>query len=172
MSSFFGFIAVGAASQLPAGTFSGVVLFWVTGGLTLAGWGLTVQALEARIGTVTAGQHRGLIAEAPMLGTFFLLFGLASVGFPGMCAFVGEEILLSHVVSHAPWVAVPVLLAISLNGITVVRWFFSLFYGEPTTAASESDLLPREKTAFMLLLITVVGLGVYPEPLLSLLARL
>lgn len=163
--SFLGAIGVGVAVSLTSAAHAGVMMFWLSGGLAVAGFGLTVEILEARFGTLTLSGSRGLVAQVPLLGALFLLFGLASVGFPGMCAFVGSEVMLNGIYARTGWVVFPILCALSLNGITVLRWYFSIFYGPPTMQVENIELLGRERLAFLLLLAIIVGAGVYPKPL-------
>lgn len=165
--SLFGSIGVGFALASDSTAQAGVLLFWIAAGLAFAGFGLCIEMLEARFGRLTTSHLRRSLNSAPLLGALFLLFGLASVGFPGMCAFVGQEVMLHGIYAKRAWAAFPILLAFSLNGITVLRWFLILFYGRPGPVAEEAELLPRERLAFLLLLLIIIATGVYPRPFFS-----
>ncbi len=166
--SLFGSIALGFSVSSSSSAFSGVLLFWMSSGLSFAGFGLVIQLLESRFGQITFSSHHGLIEQVPKLGTLFLLFGLASIGFPGMCVFIGEEVMLNGIFEHSGWASIPILLALSLNGVTILKWFFSIFYGASTIYAGEMELLRRERLAFLVLLAIIIGTGLYPEPLFEL----
>ena len=66
-----------------------------------------------------------------MLAAFFLLTGLASVGFPGTFGFVGAELLRRGRGRRLPaasgW---PSSLAAALNGIAVLQAYFRIFTGK------------------------------------------
>ncbi len=62
------------------------------------------------------------------------------VGFPISPAFLGEDLLLSHASSHAPWVALPITIAFVINGIAAARVFQRLCMGSPT----ELNDVPKE----------------------------
>jgi len=166
--SLYGIIGVGLSLVSSMASVSGVLFYFMSSGLAFAGFGLSIELIESRIGTVRLFSHHGLIEQMPKLGILFLLFGLGSVGFPGMCVFIGEEVLLKEIYSHAGLVVVPILFTLSLNGVTVLRWFFSLFYGESTMKGGHFELLMREKFAFFILLAIIIGIGLYPQPLFEL----
>ena len=46
-----------------------------------------------------------------MLAVFFLLTGLASVGFPGTLGFISTELLVDSAVEASPYVGIPVVIA-------------------------------------------------------------
>lgn len=166
--SFFGSIGVGLSLSSDMHALSGVLLFWFTAGLALAGFGLTIEMLEARFGRLSFDSVRGLIGNVPILSALFIMFGLGSVGFPGMCAFIGEEVMLSGIYERGGWAVLPILLALSLNGVTVLRWFFAIFFGPETVQAQGIDLLKRERIAFFLLLAIIVSTGLFPGPIFHL----
>lgn len=166
--SFLGAIGVGLAMASSKQALSGVLLFWFSGSLAVAGFGMTIEILESRFGRLHINHSRGLIRCSGSLASVFLLLGLASVGFPGLCAFIGEEVMLSGIYAKSAWAAIPILAAFSLNGITVVRWFFAVFFGPNPEPAEGVDLLRRERFAFMLLLAIIIGTGLFPRPLFEL----
>ena len=56
----------------------------------------------------------------PVLAGFFLLTGLASIGFPGTIGFVAVELLVEGAVRAYPLIGAIVVLAAALNGIAVL----------------------------------------------------
>ncbi len=67
---------------------TGGLCVWISVGMSLAGFGLTLRALEARTGRLSLTNFHGLYDHMPSLAVFFLLTGLASIGFPGTVGFV------------------------------------------------------------------------------------
>src|SRR5690606_21393752 len=83
-------VLVGLETASPVGL-TGALCVWLSVGLALSGFGLVLRSMEARTGRLSLADHHGMHEHTPMLAAFFLLTGLASVGFPGTFGFVGTE---------------------------------------------------------------------------------
>jgi NADH-quinone oxidoreductase subunit M len=142
---------------------AGAYSLWISSSLSLAGFGMTLCVLDARRGRISLDRHWGGYESTPMLATSFLLLGLCTVGFPGTLGFVGAELLLDGSVQAHPWVGVATVVASVLNGITVVRMFIRLFCGVPRPFHPELRLRPREHAAFLILVMTLVLGGIFPQ---------
>lgn len=171
--SHAGLMAGGIAS-MNTQSVSGAVLQSVASGLAMTGLLLVIAALHARTGTARMGDFGGLARRSPRMTVFFLLFGLAAVGFPGTLTFVSEDLLLHGVLDNHPIVAVLLLLATAINGITVIRAFFRTFMGPPAvhgssvvTSAPIDDLVPRERAVAFLLTTSIFLGGIFPRPLIE-----
>lgn len=120
---------------------------WLSVGLALGGFGLTLRSIEACEGRLSLTKYHGLYEHTPILAAFFLLTGLASVGFPGTFGFVGTELLIDGVVQSYSFAGVAVVFALALIGIAVVRAYFMLFTGTrhvtPIPPASVSTTRPQ-----------------------------
>lgn len=49
--------------------------------------------------------------------------------------------MLSGIDARSGWATFPILFGLSLNGITVLRWFFAVFFGPAREHAEGVDLL-------------------------------
>ena len=156
-------VLVGLEVVTPIGLTGGLCV-WLSVGLALAGFGLTLRAVESRTGRISLADYHGLYEHMPMLAVFFLITGLASVGFPGTVGFVGAELLVEGVVGTYPYVGILVVLASALNGIAVLHAYFRLFTGtEHTASVSLAARLP-EKLAVLALTALIIGGGLVPGP--------
>src|SRR5690606_11482238 len=90
---------------------TGALCVWLSVGLSLAGFGLTLRCIEARTGRVSLDEYHGLYDPTPMLAALFLLTGLASIGFPGTVGFVGTELLIEGAVAVYPLTGMAVVIA-------------------------------------------------------------
>ena len=86
-------VLVGLELATPIGL-TGALCVWLSVGIALTGFGITLRGIEARIGRVSLADYHGLYDQMPMLAGFFLLTGLASIGFPATVGFVGLELLV------------------------------------------------------------------------------
>jgi NADH-quinone oxidoreductase subunit M len=137
---------------------------WLSIGMSLAGFGLTLRSLESRTGRMSLEKYHGLYEHMPGLATFFLLMGLASIGFPGTVGFVGAELLVEGAVGVYPVVGMLVVLAGALNGIAVVHAYFRLFTGTEHRASISLQARWPEKIAILTLSVLIIGGGLWPQP--------
>ncbi|MCA9846084.1 MAG: oxidoreductase [Dehalococcoidia bacterium] len=145
---------------------AGTLAVWMAAGLSMSGLGLTIAALELRRGRLSLRDHHGGYEQMPLLAASFLIFGLASVGFPGTLGFLGEELLVAGIVGQFPYVGFIVIAAVALNGVTVLKMYFSLFCGTRLDGVSLA-LRGRETAAFATLAVILVVGGLFPKHLVE-----
>ena len=156
-------VLVGLELVTPIGL-TGALCVWLSVGMSLAGLGLTLRAIEARTGQLLLTRFHGLHDHAPFLAGFFLLTGLASIGFPGTIGFVGAELVLEGAVEVFPAIGFVVVLAAALNGIAIMQAYFRIFTGTHNSSTVELGARPRERLAFLLLTLLILGGGLIPQP--------
>lgn len=168
---FFAFLFLSNSSLVLAGLevatpmgLTGGLCVWLSVGMSLAGFGLTLRALESRAGLLSLQTYHGLYEQMPTLAAFFLLTGLASVGFPGTVGFVGAELLVDSAVSVYPLVGTLVVMAGALNGIAVLHAYFRLFTGTEHRACISLRARMPERVAVLTLSVLIIGGGLVPQP--------
>jgi NADH-quinone oxidoreductase subunit M len=142
--------------------FAGAIAMSHATALGTSGFVMTIAALEARRGRLTLDRPGGSFARTPRMAVAFLVLGFASIGLPATLGFVAEDLLVQGSVSEYPALALVLVLATGLNGITVLRCFLTLFSGTEAHAG-ERDFTPREvlatSTAMAVLLLAGIGPG-------------
>ena len=156
-------VLVGLDTLTPIGL-TGALTVWLSVGLSLAGFGLTLRALEARHGRLSLSGYYGVYEHTPDLAVCFLLTGLASVGFPGTFGFLSTELLADGAVQAFPYVGIAVVLAAALNGIAVLHAYFRLFNGTRLVTSIPLQVGLRERLAVLTMAALVLGGGIYPQP--------
>lgn len=146
---------------------TGALAVWISSGLALTGMGLVVWSLESRGGPIALDTLQGRYADAPALATFLLLFGLASLGFPGTLSFVADDLIVSGSLDDQLHVGLLVIAATACGGIAVVRGWFLVFGGPILPDAPRHVMLPRERAPLLVLLAMLIVLGLYPGPLVT-----
>ncbi len=165
--SHMGFVALGIAAATPEGI-NGAVFQMVSHGLVTGGLFLLVGALYDRAHTRSLDDFGGLAVKLPVFSGLFIVFGMASLGLPGLSGFVGE--FLSLLGSFGIWKG---LVAVSLIGIVLTAAYTltavqKLLLGPLNQKwATLKDLSVRELVSLVPLLLLVVALGVYPLWLLN-----
>ena len=137
---------------------------WFSAILSLGGFGLTLRALEGRFGRLSMADHLGLYEHSPTLAVFFLLTGLATVGFPGTVGFISVELMVDSVVEANWYAGIGVLIASALNGIAVFRAYLLLFTGGRHISSVSVKIGARERFAVLLLSTLILLTGLFPQP--------
>jgi NADH-quinone oxidoreductase subunit M len=149
---------------------TGGLLVWLSAGLGFAGLARCVLVLEARRGRLDLTRYHGGYDRMPVLAISFLAMGLACTGFPGTLGFIGQELLVDGAVDVFPIMGFAVVIASALTGLAVLRMYFYLFCGRSDALAHPGlrlGLRPREAWTFVALVITLIGLGLAPRPLVD-----
>jgi NADH-quinone oxidoreductase subunit M len=157
-------VLAGLAGTLPM-ELAGAFCVWVSSGLALTGIGLVTWALESRAGPIALDTPQGRFWDAPALAGFFLLFGLAGIGLPGTLSFVADDLIVSGTLDDTIHAGLLVIASTVLGGIAMVRGWFHVFGGPPSADGPRHAILTRERLALTALLAALVGLGIWPDPL-------
>ncbi|MEO8271189.1 MAG: proton-conducting transporter membrane subunit, partial [Aureliella sp.] len=156
-------VLVGLELVTPLGLTGGLCV-WLSVGLSLTGFGITLRSIESRIGRVSLVDYHGLYEQMPMLAGFFLLTGMASIGFPATIGFIGMELLIEGVVDVYPLTGTAVVLAAAFNGIAIMLGYFRIFTGKRHVAPVSLRIRPSEQIAVLILSALILGGGLVPQP--------
>ena len=143
---------------------TGALCVWISVGVSLGGFGLTLRSIEARIGRISLNRYHGMYEHTPTLAGLFLLTGLASIGFPGTIGFVGMELLIEGAVGVYPMVGLAVVIASALNSIAIMRAYFMIFTGRKFQTSVQLRSRASERFAVLVLTLLVLGGGLWPQP--------
>ncbi|WDQ17537.1 proton-conducting transporter transmembrane domain-containing protein [Rhodopirellula sp. P2] len=156
-------ILVGLELVTPIGL-TGALCLWLSVAMSLTGFGITLRCIEARISRISLNEFHGLYPQMPMLAGFFLLTGLASIGFPATVGFVGMELLIEGAVEVYPLVGTMVVIATAFCGVAVLLAYFRVFTGCENRTVISMRARPAERFAILLLTLLLLGGGLYPQP--------
>ena len=142
----------------------GVVIQMICHGLSTGALFVIVGILQERLKTRDMNRMGGLWTAAPRMGAMAMVFALASLGLPGMGNFVGEILILIGAFPVAP--RLTILAALGLISATVYAlWMIQrAFHGVAEKPQSVGDLSLREATTLAAMLIALLWLGLYPQP--------
>ncbi|MDD5759854.1 MAG: NADH-quinone oxidoreductase subunit M [Desulfobulbaceae bacterium] len=149
-------------------TLSGAVLQMVNHGLTTAALFMMVGMLDERFHTRTLADFGGLWKSMPRFSAFFLLFAMASLGLPGLNNFVSEFLILVGVFRAHPLVGSLAFCSIVFTLIYVLKLVQDTLAG-PIKHQHCRDISPRELAILLTLSLLVIGIGLCPQPILTLL---
>ncbi len=165
-----GVVLLGLAALNTAG-FNGAVMQMVAHGLVAGALFLLIGLLYERTHTRDLADYGSLVKVMPRFVFFITLAFIAAVGMPGTAGFVAE--LHALVGGYERWGAWMVLLSLSvvISAAYAVRTVGRLFSGPVSSRMlSLPDLNRSEFAAAAVLTAGSVAIGVYPAPLLQLIA--
>src|SRR5688572_8432379 len=164
--SHMGFVMLGVFS-FNAWATQGVVMQIITHGISTGALFIIAGTLYERIHTRDIQQMGGFWRKMPFMGTVGLVFAMASLGLPGLGNFIAEFLILigSWQATHK----LTILAAIGLIAGTIysLRIVQKVFYGTEENVRDLSDLSIREKLILVPLVIIIIWLGVFPQPVLD-----
>lgn len=155
-------VLVGLELGTPIGL-TGALCVWISVGLSMTGFAITLRSIESRISRISLVDFHGLYRQMPMLAGFFLLTGLAAIGFPATVGFVGMELLVEGAVDVYPLVGTLVALVAALNGIAVMFMYFRIFTGRENHTRIPMNARPAERLAVIALSGLILTGGIFPQ---------
>ncbi|CAM3147813.1 NADH-quinone oxidoreductase subunit M [Nocardioides dubius] len=162
--SHFGLITLGIFVMSTQGM-SGATFYMVNHGIATAVLFLVAGYLIRRSGSQLISEHGGVEKHAPVLAGLFLLGGLGTLGLPGLSPFVSEFLVILGAFDYHWVVGAFAVTAIVLAAVYVLRMYQRLMTGP--AGPEVADLQVREVTAIAPLVLVMVVLGFYPQPVLD-----
>jgi NADH-quinone oxidoreductase subunit M len=164
--SHLGFVLLGIFSWNPL-ALQGAIMTMICHGLSTGSLFVLVGGLQERIHTREVGRMGGLWTVAPLLSACALFFSLASLGLPGMGDFVGEFLVLLGSYRINITLTVVASLGILASTFYALRMMQRAFLGPNTNRWQLDDLTPREGLMIGAMIVGLLWLGLYPQPVLN-----
>jgi NADH-quinone oxidoreductase subunit M len=165
--SHFGFIVLGIFAMTSPGQ-SGSTLYMVNHGFATAGLFLVAAMLIRRRGSRRIPDYGGWQRVTPLIAGSFLVSGLATLSLPGLSMFVSEFLVLVGTFARYPAAGVVATVGIVLAAVYILLMYQRMMTGpRPESAAGTRDLTLREAWVVAPVLALLIGLGVYPKPVLD-----
>ncbi len=116
--------------------------------------------------------YGGLVERMPIYAFCFMVFTMANVGLPGTSGFVGEFLTLLGAFQVNTWVAFLATTGVILSAAYALYLYRRVIFGEldKPSLARITDMTPREIVIIAPLVILTIFFGVYPAPLLDVMA--
>jgi len=164
--SHMGFVILGVFSFNEL-AYQGVVMQMIAHGISTGALFILVGQLYERIHTRDLNKMGGLWEKAPVMGAIGLVFSMASLGLPGLGNFIAELLILIGVFKTSVLMACLACLGLISATIYSLRIVQKVFLGNKNKDWEISDLNVREKIVSAAMVIMIVWLGLYPQPVFS-----
>jgi NADH-quinone oxidoreductase subunit M len=145
----------------------GAVMQMICHGISTGALFILVGALQERIHTRDLGRMGGLWAAAPRMGGVAMVFALASLGLPGLGNFVAEFLILVGTYQFSRLLTVIATLGLVVATVYALSLIQQAFHGPNTGAWKLPDLSARDMAILTAMIVTIVWLGLYPQPVLG-----
>jgi len=137
-------------------------------GINVVGLFFIVDLISTRMNTRDIGKLGGIRNVAPQFSVVFLIILLGSIALPLTNGFIGEFLLLNGIYQYNFWIAVFAGLSVILGAIYMLRSYQNSILGELNALTSKfADLTWNEKAVLIPIVLLILGLGIYPKPLLD-----
>jgi NADH-quinone oxidoreductase subunit M len=147
----------------------GSMVQMVSHGLVSGALFLCVGVMYDRLHSREISSYGGVINSMPRFAGFMVLFCLANSGLPGTSGFVGEFLVILASFKASFWYALLAGTTLVL-GAAYTLWLVKRVIFGPVAnegVAALQDLNGREFLVLAMLALSVLGLGVWPAPLLD-----
>jgi len=137
--------------------------------------GVSTGALFILVGMLYDRRHTrlikdfgGLATSLPVYSTFFMIVTLSSLGLPMLNGFVGEFLIIVGAFHARALYGVLAAVGVVLSAVYLLWMYQRVFYGEVTN--EKNRILPdcnwREKVMLIAIVLTILWMGIYPQPFL------
>ncbi|MCW8826391.1 MAG: NADH-quinone oxidoreductase subunit M, partial [Gammaproteobacteria bacterium] len=132
---------------------------------------LIIGSLLHRIGSTDQVSLGGVAKTMPLMGALMFLYGIASMGVPPTSGFSAEFLILVGALKSHTGAGLAALFSIVVAAGYFLSIYRKTFFGPVTSDVVRNavDLQPRELAIHVLLVLLVLGLGLFPSLVLDLL---
>jgi NADH-quinone oxidoreductase subunit M len=164
--SHMGFVLLGvfAGNEI---ALEGAVIQMISHGISTGALFVLAGLLQERMHTRDISEMGGLWETMPALSGAGLVFAMASIGLPGLGDFVGEFLVLLG--AYRANVSLTVVATLGLLAATLygLKFAQSAFHGPNLHHWSLPDLRLREWTILGPMILLLLWIGLYPQPVLN-----
>jgi NADH-quinone oxidoreductase subunit M len=167
--SHMGFVTLGTFLITAQGIEGGLVQM-ISHGFISAAMFLCVGVMYDRVHSRQIADYGGVVKTMPKFAAFMMLFAMANSGLPGTSGFVGEFMVILAAFPKGFWIAFLAGTSLVLGAAYNLWMYKRVIFGavaNPNVAALK-DLKAEEFIVLGLLALAVLGMGVWPNPLLDL----
>ena len=147
----------------------GAIVQMISHGFISGALFLCVGVLYDQMHSREIDSYGGVANTMPVFSVFLVFFAMSNAGLPGTSGFVGEFLVILGSFRVNGWYAAVAGLTLVLGAAYTLWMIKRVLYGEITNEKVKAlvDVNGREKLVLGVLAICVLGLGIYPMPLLE-----
>lgn len=160
--------AIFAQTQSKIGM-EGVMIQMFNHGINIIGLWVVADAIEQQLGTRKFSELGGLAQKAPVLAILFAVMAFANIALPLTNAFVGEFLMFNGLFQYNIWMAAVAGISIILAAVYTLNMVQKIFLGNTVAVTAKAHEASKNvQWVLIILVIGVLALGIYPQPLIDL----
>lgn len=164
--SHMGFVLLGVFDRNEL-ALQGAVMQMLCHGISTGALFVLVGGLQERIHTRDINRMGGLWSTVPRMGGVALFFALASLGLPGLGNFVGEVLVLVGTFERSVLFTVPAVVGLVFAAVYSLVMIMRVFHGARREEWNIPDLSLRECGLAAVMIVALLWLGLFPQPVLN-----
>jgi len=160
-------ISVDVSSAIMA--VEGAMVQMISHGFISAALFLCIGVMYDRLHSRNIQDYGGVANTMPIFAAFMMLFAMANTGLPGTSGFIGEFMVILATFHANFWIALLAGTTLILSPAYTLWMYKRVLFGEVANkqVAALQDINAREKLMLILLAVFVLGLGLWPQPLIE-----
>jgi NADH-quinone oxidoreductase subunit M len=175
------FLAIAALIAMPSNPLAkpAAVLLMFAHGISIALLFCLADRIERNTGSLDFTDLGGLAKPAPALAFLFGIGAMASIGLPGLANFAGEVLVFlstfhnyngTNGLSPVQITCILAIWGVVISAVYMLRAYRRVFHGPTVKAtANAADLTIADRIPALLLILSLLAVGLYPNLLLNLL---
>ena len=150
----------------------GAMVQMVSHGFVSGAMFLCVGVMYDRVHSREIGAYGGVANTMPVFAAFMMLFSMANAGLPGTSGFVGEFMVILASFQSSFWIAFLAATTLVLGAAYTLWMYKRVLFGPVAnqSVAKLEDVNARETVILGFLAVAVLLLGLWPAPLMDLMA--
>ncbi|HEU0063462.1 MAG TPA: NADH-quinone oxidoreductase subunit M, partial [Flavisolibacter sp.] len=151
----------------------GVMIQMFNHGINILGLWIVVELIERQFKTRKLSELGGIAQKAPALAILLVIIAFANIALPLTNSFVGEFLMFNGIwgsiyTKYNIVFTVLAILSIILAAVYTLRMIQRVFYGPVNEITGNAhDINLGEKSALGIIVLIILFLGVYPQPILN-----
>jgi len=138
-------------------------------GINVIGLWIIANAIESTLGTRKLSELGGLATKAPTMAILFVVLAFANIALPLTNAFIGEFLLFNGLFQYNIWIAAVAGVSIILGAVYTLQMVQKVLFGDVSAiTANATEINSYSKWVLIVIVVCIVALGVYPQPLIDL----
>ncbi|MEO6949407.1 MAG: NADH-quinone oxidoreductase subunit M [Ginsengibacter sp.] len=147
----------------------GVMLEMLNHGINILALWVVVDVIESKTGIRKINELGGLAQKSPSLAIFLVIIAFANIALPFTNSFVSEFLMFNGLFIVNKWYAIFAVLGILLSSVYMLTMVQKVFYGKMSGIVEKaSSMSIAQKLVLSVLVLSILFLGIYPEPVLHL----
>lgn len=146
----------------------GVMIQMFNHGVNVIGLWIVADTIEQQLGTRKFSELGGLAQKAPTLAILLVVMSFANIALPLTNAFVGEFLMFNGLFRYNIWMAAAAGVSVILAAVYTLNMVQKVLYGNTVErTANATEISGNVKWILVVLVIIVIALGVYPQPMID-----